>query len=560
MLKTIIWDGKTPMPEDIPRPAPAEGDAPAGNRMPGPKFRAVALGIFDGVHLGHRAVISRATGMELPDGTRATAAVFTFVQPPWALPKDSGCELLTDSRKAAVLESLGVEELIQTDFETVRDLSPRAFVEDFLHAVLHARRVCCGFNYRFGKGGAGDAAALRMLCAPLGIEVEVVPPVLVDGEPVSASRIRRAVEAGEVEEAARLLGRPFTLDFPVVGGQKLGRLLGTPTINQPLPPHFVRPRFGVYAVSVEAGGRVSHGVTNIGVRPTVGSEGPLAETWISDFQGDLYGRNVPVTLVKFLRPERKFDSVEALQKQILLDGKAARRAVLGETAGETPGKTPGGGVRAVLFDFDDTLQDRAAAFLQYCDFFFDKYFPALPPAERERRRQEMLRRNNGGYVNYIDYFLSLFEEWGWKDAPPVGDIYREFQFRFPDYVSLLPDAEPVLRELRRRGFKVGVITNGPSLLQNRKLDVSGLRPLLDIAVVSGDENVHKPDPEIFRRTAARLGVACASCLYVGDHPVNDIEGARAAGMRPVYINAFGADIHPENAAEIARLTELLELV
>ena len=207
------------------------------------------------MHLGHRAVISRATGMELPDGTRATAAGVYLCPAPWALPKDSGCELLTDSRKAAVLESLGVEELIQADFETVRDLSPRAFVEDFLHAVLHARRVCCGFNTVSAKAGRGrrrTADALR----PLGIEVEVVPPVLVDGEPVSASRIRRAVEAGEVEEAARLLGRPFTLDFPVVGGQKLGRLLGTPTINQPLPPHFVRPRFGVYAVSVEAGGRV----------------------------------------------------------------------------------------------------------------------------------------------------------------------------------------------------------------------------------------------------------------------------------------------------------------
>lgn len=554
MLKTIIWDGKTPMPEDIPRPGQTD------ENISGPKFRAVALGIFDGVHLGHRAVISRATGMELPDGTRATAAVFTFVQPPWALPKDSGCELITDGQKAAVLESLGVEELIQADFETVRDLSPQAFVEDFLHAVLHARRVCCGFNYHFGKGGAGDAAALRALCEPLGIEVEVVPPILVDGEPVSASRIRRAIEAGEAEEAARLLGRPFTLDFPVVGGQKLGRLLGTPTINQPLPPHFVRPRFGVYAVSVEADGRVSHGVTNIGVRPTVGSEGPLAETWIADFQGDLYGRNVPVTLVKFLRSEQKFDSVEALQRQILLDGKAARRAVLGDEGARD------GGIRAVLFDFDDTLQDRAAAFLQYCDFFFDKYFPTLPPAERESRRQEMLRRNNRGYVNYIDYFLSLFEDWEWKDAPPVGDIYREFQFRFSDYVSLLPDAEPVLRELRRRGFRVGIITNGPSLLQNRKLDVSGLRPLLDIAVVSGDETapggrcVHKPDPEIFRRAAARLGVACAACLYVGDHPVNDVEGSRAAGMHPVYINAFGADDHPENVPEITSLTELLELV
>ena len=132
--------------------------------------------------------------------------------------------------------------------------------------------------------------------------------------------------------------------------------------------------------------------------------------------------------------------------------------------------------------------------------------------------------------------------------------------------GFLPEAVPVLRELRRRGYKTGVITNGPSLLQNRKLDVSGLRPLLDIAVVSGDETVpggrfiHKPDPEIFRRTAARLGVACASCLYVGDHPVNDLQGSRSAGMHPVYINAFGADIHPEGAPEIHALSEIFALL
>ena len=551
MLKTILWDGKTPLPGDTLPGGSGTLFGPAG------RPRAVALGIFDGVHLGHRAVISRATGLELPDRSRAAAAVFTFVQPAWALPKESACELVTEEQRAAVFESLGVEELIQADFDALRDLPPEEFVEEVIKNTLHACRVCCGFNYHFGRGGKGDAALLQSLCAQRGIETVVVPPVLVDGEPVSASRIRRLIEEGEMEEAARLLGRPFTLDFPVVGGRKLGRLLGTPTINQPLPPHFVRPRFGVYAASVEAGGRVSHGVANIGVRPTVGADGPLAETWIADFSGDLYGQRVPVTLVKFLRPERRFDSVEALQKQILSDGKAARRAVLGEEAG---------GLRAVLFDFDDTLQDRAAAFLRYCDFFLEKYLPALPAPEKARRRQEMLRRNKGGYVNYIDYFLSLFEDWGWEDAPPVGEVYREFQFRFPDYVALLPEAVPVLRELRRRGYKTGVITNGPSLLQNRKLDVSGLRPLLDIAVVSGDETapggrfIHKPDPEIFRRTAARLGVACASCLYVGDHPVNDLQGSRSAGMHPVYINAFGADIHPEGAPELHALSEIFALL
>lgn len=518
---------------------PADGGIP---RTP----RAVALGIFDGMHMGHRAVISRVVGAE---DTRS--AVFTFQQPPWALPKDQAWELQSEDAKAAAFSTLGVEEVFRADFEAIRGLSPEAFVRTILHELLDARVVSCGFNYRFGKDGAGDAAQLADLCAQYGIRVITVPPVTVDGEPVSASRIRRAIEEGDIPLAARLLGHSFTLDFAVVGGQKLGRLLGTPTINQPLPPHFVRPRFGVYASSVEVDGRVTHGVTNIGVRPTVGASAPLAETWIPGFSGDLYGQKVPVSLVAFVRPETQFDNVEELQRQIFRDEKVARRAVLGEEDA---------GVRAVLFDFDDTLQNRPKAFLQYCAFFLDKYFPAMDADARQARAQEMLIRNNGGYVNYIDYFLSLFEDWQWADAPPVGDIYREFQFRFPEFSTLFPDAVSVLTELRKRGFLVGVITNGPSVLQNRKLDVCGLRPYLDIAVVSGDEWVHKPDPEIFRRTASRLGVACTSCVYVGDHPVNDIQGAASAGMRPIYINAYDKDVHPEGVTEIRTLSEVLDVL
>lgn len=522
---------------------------PGGDPVPR-EPRAVALGVFDGVHLGHRAVISKATGVETPDGM-LTASVFTFSEPPWALPKDSAWELTSSSQKTKVLEALGVEELILADFGQIRNMPPEAFVAEVLDRELHAKRVCCGFNYRFGKNGTGDAALLTRLCGERGIETVTVPPVEVDGQPVSSSRIRRLIEEGEVQEAARLLGRPFTLDFTVVGGQKLGRLLGTPTINQPLPPHFVRPRFGVYASSVEVEGRVTHGVTNVGVRPTVGSDTPLAETWIADFNGDLYGKDVPVSLVKFLRPEQKFASVEDLQKQILRDGREARLAVLGDSAA---------GIRAVLFDFDDTLQDRPRAFDRYAAFFMNKYFPELPEEEKARRAAEMRERNNGGYVNYIDYFASLLESWDWQNAPEVGDLYREFQFRFPEYSVLFPDAKEVLTALRRRGFLLGIITNGPSIQQNRKLDVTGLRPLVDLCMVSGDERVHKPDPEIFRRAAARLGVACGSCVYVGDHPVNDIQGAAAAGMRPVFINVARRDIHPDGVIEIHSLRELLDVV
>ncbi len=505
--------------------------------------RAVALGFFDGVHIGHRAVISRAVGV-----ADATPAVFTFAELPQ---KTAAGKLMTDEAREAALAALGVEELFAADFSALRALSPEEFVRRVLRESLGATAVCCGYNFRFGRDGTGDVALLRRLCEQYGIRLIAIPPVMADGEPVSSSRIRALIEQGEMQAAGRLLGRSFTIDATVVDGQHLGRTLGTPTINQPLPPELIRPRFGVYASAVLIDGRVTYGVTNIGVHPTVGETAPLAETWIPPFSGDLYGRQVPVMPVVFLRPETRFPSVETLRRQILADGEAARKAVMGEE-GET--------VQAILFDFDDTLQDRAAAFRQFCAWFLEKYFSDLSSEARRERTEEMLRLNNSGYVRYEDYFSGLVARWDWREAPPVAEIIREFQLRFPDYTALFPEAEEVLRALRARGYRLGVITNGPAVQQNRKLDISGLRPLLDIVVVSGDERVHKPEPELFRRTAARLGVACGRCVYVGDHPVNDIEGALAAGMRPIYINAFGRDFHPAGVPEIRSLHELLELL
>lgn len=187
------------------------------------------------------------------DGRRLASCVYTFYQPPSALFKGDAGELCSPAQKKQVLQSMGVEELVQADFSAVRELSPEQFVEEVLHGLLDARLVSCGFNYRFGRGGSGDAALLAKLCARWGIQVVTVPAVEIDGRPVSSSRIRRLVEQGDMPQAARLLGRPFRVDFPVVTGQRLGRVLGTPTINQPLPEGFVHPRFGVYASSVETG-------------------------------------------------------------------------------------------------------------------------------------------------------------------------------------------------------------------------------------------------------------------------------------------------------------------
>lgn len=287
---------------------------------PGVARAAVALGCFDGLHLGHQKVITAACGPGL------TPSVLTFADPLGELGGKSGGQLATKRQKLRLFDSLGVEQVYSLRFSAIRNLSPEQFVDEVLVGVCHAEKICCGFNFTFGYRGAGTAETLKALCAPRGIDCEVVPAVELAGEPVSSTRIRALVEKGDIERANRLLGRPFGFDFEVVRGRQLGRTLGTPTINQVFTPEFVLPRFGVYASLVRLNDGDYYGVTNVGVKPTVGADAPLSETWIPEYHGeDLYGENIQVELIGFIRPEVKFSGVEELQENILRDGGTAER-------------------------------------------------------------------------------------------------------------------------------------------------------------------------------------------------------------------------------------------
>ena len=281
---------------------------------------AAALGSFDGLHLGHRQVIGNT--LSVP-GLRP--AVITFQQnPSVSLQKKPVPLLTTNEQKLALLKEMGVEVVYLLPFDRIRDMEPEDFVEA-LYRICRVQALSCGFNFRFGKNGRGDAGLLKELCREKGIELSVTPPVSVAGETVSSTRIRACLEQGDVQQAGQLLGRPFGYDFEVTHGRQLGRTWGTPTINQPFPAGYVLPRFGVYASLVEVEGQKYYGVTNIGVKPTVGSDCALSETWIPEFSGDLYGKKVPVELLDFIRPERKFDSLDQLKNEILENGVLARK-------------------------------------------------------------------------------------------------------------------------------------------------------------------------------------------------------------------------------------------
>lgn len=279
---------------------------------------SLALGTFDGLHRGHRAVI-QGTISPGPGRERWESAVFTFSHSP-----SGSVEVMTAEDKETLLEAWGVRRLYRMDFAQVRGMEAEAFVREVLFERCRAKRLCCGEDFRFGRGAAGDVSLLRQLCSEEGIELFVAPPVLEGNEKVSSTRIRKAVEQGNIPLANRMLGRPFGFSLEVIHGNHIGTGLGTPTINQAIPEHFALPPFGVYASWVQTGERYHVGVTNIGVKPTVGSDKVLAETWMPDFSGDLYGRQVRILLLDFVRPERKFSSLSELKEEIQKNAEQAK--------------------------------------------------------------------------------------------------------------------------------------------------------------------------------------------------------------------------------------------
>ena len=278
----------------------------------------VALGFFDGVHLGHRAVIEGCAA----DSSGHESVVLTFRESPArALGKTAPPLLSDNARKAELMEALGVDTLIFADFSDVKDMEPAEFVKKVLAEKLNAKRVYCGFNYRFGRCGAGDTAALEQLCGERGIGVCVKQPVICDGRQVSSSLIRGLIADGAIDRANRLLGSRYAIEGRIESGNHIGAGMGFPTVNLPIPDGTAVPLFGVYASDVVIDGVRYRGATNIGVHPTVGeNEKPLCETFLLDFgEGDLYDKRVRCELKAFIRPEKRFNSVEELTEQIRLD-------------------------------------------------------------------------------------------------------------------------------------------------------------------------------------------------------------------------------------------------
>lgn len=286
---------------------------------------AAALGFFDGLHLGHKAVID-AVLEEKNKGLKA--AVITFsAHPMQVLRGEEPFLLMTNEEKLRILEEWGVDRVYLLDFSALVHMEAERFIREILLEQLQVKSAGCGYNFRFGRNGAGDAALLERLFAQSGARTRIMQPVQADGQVISSTAIRALLAKGEMEKAARFLGRPFSYTLEVIHGNHLGRQMGTPTLNQCLPENFIRPRFGVYASRGTVDGVCYPGVTNVGVKPTVGSDKVLSETWLSGFEEDLYGKEVKVELLAFIREERKFSGLEELKQAILRDRESAEQVL-----------------------------------------------------------------------------------------------------------------------------------------------------------------------------------------------------------------------------------------
>lgn len=285
----------------------------------------LALGFFDGVHLGHGALLRRTR--ELADTLRLPAAALTFDTHPSELVSGRRVALLNTprEREALMRELYGIDEVLTLRFDRETMAQPwDSFVRDTVCGRFGAVHVVCGEDFRFGAGGRGTASLLKEECGRLGVGCDCIAQVCMDGAAISSTRIRALLENGETAAAVRLLGHPHLLTGAVTTGKKIGRTLGIPTANLVLPDGVLVPKFGVYAANAVFDGQIRRAVVNIGTRPTVNGKNVTVEPWILDFDGDLYGHALRLELLDFLRPERKFSSLDELKAEILRNAEQVR--------------------------------------------------------------------------------------------------------------------------------------------------------------------------------------------------------------------------------------------
>lgn len=282
---------------------------------------SLALGFFDGIHIGHQAVIEGAVDFAKKHDTKS--AVITFKEHPFCFLKMVAPKyILPRQDKYKLLEECGVDYIVELDFNHIYSMTPQQYLENILVHNFSPLAISTGFNHHFGANREGNVSFLSENQDKYGYTYFATPAKTMYGEPISSSKIRRFISDGSVDIATKMLGRNFYIKGSVVEGQKLGRKIGFPTINILYPTDIIQPLYGVYEVVVELrNGRSYKGIANFGIRPTVNctNEEARLEVHLLDFEGELYGQDAKINFVNFIRAEKKFKNLKELQKQIAND-------------------------------------------------------------------------------------------------------------------------------------------------------------------------------------------------------------------------------------------------
>ncbi|MCQ2454550.1 MAG: riboflavin biosynthesis protein RibF [Clostridia bacterium] len=269
--------------------------------------KAIALGTFDGIHSGHRAVLKTAQGLNL--------TVLTFRIPPKSSFSDSAELLMLPEDKEKYLLQLGAEKIEFLDFEKIKNITALDFLR-FVSDTYKPDRIICGYDFHFGKNAEGNAELIKDFCKENGMDFIITPPVSVNNKPISSTDLRHMISNGDLENANGQIFGGFGFSSPVLHGDKRGRTIGFPTINQEYPELLIRPKFGVYASEMIIDGISRKCITNIGFRPTFHSQKVLCESFVFDFNEEIYGKNVTLKPKRFLRGEKRFSSVDELKSAI----------------------------------------------------------------------------------------------------------------------------------------------------------------------------------------------------------------------------------------------------
>lgn len=279
---------------------------------------AIALGAFDGIHIGHKQVINKANKFK-KNGLKSVVLTFKYCN---LIPESKldNKTILTQTLKKQILQDMGVDILINPDFEDINSIDYKYFVEDILIKNFNAKVLVCGSDYKFGFKAKGNVNGLKEICLKNNVKLVVLEKIKIIDEIISSTLIKEFIRNGDMVNTNKYLGYYYSYDFKVTQGIQLARKLGFPTINQKFDNQYVIPKFGVYASFVYINGLKYKGVTNIGVKPTVTDDNiPVSETYIIEFNKEIYNQNIKVSLVQFIRSEKKFNNIEQLSKQIKKD-------------------------------------------------------------------------------------------------------------------------------------------------------------------------------------------------------------------------------------------------